>query len=216
MDTDADTDAIVGIQDMGAAGLTSSSFEMAGRGGTGISMHLDRVPMRESGMTPYEIMLSESQERMLIVAKRGREDDVVRIFEKWDLNAAVIGEVSDDGFVRLFWHGEEAGTIPVDPISTEAPVYQRPMRAMERPPQPERERVADQELTDDLLRMLASPDHCSKHWIYEQYDTTVRTNTVAGPEVRDAAVVRIKGTGRALAMTSAVNPLYCYYEPTEG
>src|ERR1051326_3840486 len=110
---------------MGAAGLTSSSFEMAGRGGTGISMHLDRVPMRESGMTPYEIMLSESLERMLIVAKRGREDDVVRIFEKWDLNAAVIGEVTDDGFVRLFWHGEEVGTIPVDPISTEAPVYRR-------------------------------------------------------------------------------------------
>src|SRR5438445_1319823 len=147
-----DTDAIVGIQDMGAAGLTSSSFEMAGRAGTGIRMHLDRVPVRESGMTPYEIMLSESQERMLIVAKRGREADVVRIFEKWDLNAAVIGEVSDDGLVRLFWEGEEVGTIPVDPISTEAPVYQRPMRAMERPPQPKRERVADQELTDDLLR----------------------------------------------------------------
>jgi phosphoribosylformylglycinamidine synthase len=167
-------------------------------------------------MTPYEIMLSESQERMLIVAKRGREADVVRIFEKWDLNAAVIGEVSDDGFVRLFWHGEEAGTIPVDPISTEAPVYQRPMRAMERPPQPQRERVADQELTDDLLRMLASPDHCSKHWIYEQYDTTVRTNTIAGPEVRDAAIVRVKGTGRALAITSDVNPLYCFHDPYEG
>ncbi|HEY2093641.1 MAG TPA: phosphoribosylformylglycinamidine synthase subunit PurL [Thermoanaerobaculia bacterium] len=211
-----DGDSIVGIQDMGAAGLTSSSFEMAGRAGTGIRMHLDRVPVRESGMTPYEIMLSESQERMLIVAKRGREADVVRIFEKWDLNAAVIGEVSDDGFVRLFWDGEEVGTIPVDPISTEAPVYERPMREMERPPQPQRERVADQELTDDLLRMLASPDFCSKHWIYEQYDSTVRTNTVAGPEVRDAAIVRIKGTGRALAMTSDVNPLYCYYDPYEG
>jgi phosphoribosylformylglycinamidine synthase len=211
-----DGDSIVGIQDMGAAGLTSSSFEMAGRAGTGIRMHLDRVPVRESGMTPYEIMLSESQERMLIVAKRGREADIVRIFEKWDLNAAVIGEVSDDGFVRLFWDGEEVGTIPVDPISTEAPVYERPMRQMERPPQPRRERVADQELTDDLLRMLASPDFCSKRWIYEQYDSTVRTNTVAGPEVRDAAIVRIKGTGRALAMTSDVNPLYCYYDPYEG
>ena len=211
-----DGDSIVGIQDMGAAGLTSSSFEMAGRAGTGIRMHLDRVPVRESGMTPYEIMLSESQERMLIVAKRGREADVVRIFEKWDLNAAVIGEVSDDGFVRLFWDGEEVGTIPVDPISTEAPVYERPMREMERPAQPERARVADQELTDDLLRMLASPDFCSKHWIYEQYDSTVRTNTVAGPEVRDAAIVRIKGTGRALAITSDVNPQYCYYDPYEG
>src|ERR1043166_324696 len=113
MDTDADADFIVGIQDMGAAGLTSSSFEMAGRAGTGIRMFLDRVPVRESGMTPYEIMLSESQERMLIVAKRGRESEVVRIFEKWDLNAAVIGEVSDDGFVRLFWGGEEGGRLRV-------------------------------------------------------------------------------------------------------
>src|SRR5438128_3095276 len=123
-----DSDAIVGIQDMGAAGLTSSSFEMAGRAGTGIRLALDNVPVRESGMTPYEIMLSESQERMLIVAKRGHEHDVVRIFEKWDLNASVIGEVTDDGFVRVFWHGEEVATIPVGPISTEAPVYERPMQ----------------------------------------------------------------------------------------
>src|SRR5213592_930747 len=114
-----ESDAIVGIQDMGAAGLTSSSFEMAGRAGTGVRMNLDRVPVRESGMTPYEIMLSESQERMLIVAKRGREDEVVRTFEKWDLNAAVVGEVTDDGFVRLIWHGDEVAAIPVDPISTE-------------------------------------------------------------------------------------------------
>src|ERR1700741_234901 len=116
-----DSDAVVGIQDMGAAGLTSSAFEMAGRAGTGIRMHLDRVPVRESGMTPYEIMLSESQERMLIVAKQGREAEIIRTFEKWDLNAAVVGEVTDDGFVRLFWHGEIAAAIPVDPISTEAP-----------------------------------------------------------------------------------------------
>jgi len=212
-----DTDAIVGIQDMGAAGLTSSSFEMAGRGGTGIRMHLDRVPMRESGMTPYEIMLSESQERMLIVAKRGREQDVVRIFEKWDLNAAVIGEVTDDGFVRLFWHGEEVGTIPVDPISTEAPVYRRPMAEPKtKPAIPERQRVDDQDLTMELLRRVASPNLCSKHWIYEQYDTTVRTNTIAGPEQRDAAIIRVKGTGRALAITSDVNPLYCYLDPYEG
>src|SRR5437016_10042906 len=147
-----ESDAVVGIQDMGAAGLTSSSFEMAGRAGTGIRMHLDRVPVRESGMTPYEIMLSESQERMLIVAKRGRESDVVRIFEKWDLNAAVIGEVTDDGFVRLFWHGEEAGAIPVDPISTEAPVYRRPMSQPSRvlPEKVERERVTEGDFTRDL------------------------------------------------------------------
>jgi phosphoribosylformylglycinamidine synthase subunit PurL len=213
-----DTDAIVGIQDMGAAGLTSSSFEMAGRAGTGIRMHLDRVPVRESGMTPYEIMLSESQERMLIVAKRGREADVVRIFEKWDLNAAVIGEVTDDGYVRLFWHGEEMGAIPVDPISTEAPVYRRPMSKPSRvlPEKVARERVTEGDFTRDLQRLIASPNLCSKHWIYEQYDTTVRTNTIARPEQRDAAIVRVKGTGRALAMTSDVNPVYCFLDPYEG
>ena len=215
-----DTDAIVGIQDMGAAGLTSSSFEMAGRAGTGIRMNLDRVPVRESGMTPYEIMLSESQERMLIVAKRGREQDVVRIFEKWDLNAAVIGEVTDDGFVRLFWHDKEVAKIPVEPISTEAPVYNRPM---EKPkwidnvaPSMKRARVADADITNTLLRLIASPNLCSKRWIVEQYDTTVRTNTIAGPEHRDAAIIRVKGTGRALALTSDVNPVYCFLDPYEG
>jgi phosphoribosylformylglycinamidine synthase II len=215
-----DSDAVVGIQDMGAAGLTSSSFEMAGRAGTGIRMHLDRVPVRESGMTPYEIMLSESQERMLIVAKQGREQEVIRTFEKWDLNAAVVGEVTDDGFVRLSWHGEEAAAIPVDPISTEAPVYERPMA---RPAYLDdvasvlpREAEIDGEQTDTLLRLLATPNLSSKHWIFEQYDTTVRTNTIAGPEKRDAAVVRVKETGRALAMTSDVNPVYCYLDPYEG
>jgi phosphoribosylformylglycinamidine synthase len=214
-----DGDAVVGIQDMGAAGLTSSSFEMAGRAGTGVRMHLDRVPMRESGMTPYEIMLSESQERMLIVAKQGREADVVHVFEKWDLNAAVVGEVTDDGFVRLFWHGEEAAAIPVEPVSTEAPVYERPMR---RPSSADafvdvidRPRL-DGDLTLTLQRLLATPNLCSKHWIYEQYDTTVRTNTIAGPEHRDAAIVRVKGTGRALAITTDVNPVYCLIDPYEG
>jgi len=215
-----DTDAVVGIQDMGAAGLTSSSFEMAGRAGTGIRMYLDRVPVRESGMTPYEIMLSESQERMLIVAKRGREDDVVRIFTKWDLNAAVIGEVTDDGFVRLLFRDKEVATIPVEPISTEAPVYNRPM---ERPkwlddvaPSLRRERVADGDQTTTVLRLVASPNLCSKRWIVEQYDSTVRTNTIARPEQRDAAIVRVKETGRALALTSDVNPVYCYLDPYEG
>src|SRR4051794_3953097 len=213
-----ETDAIVGIQDMGAAGLTSSSFEMAGRAGTGVRMYLDRVPVRESGMTPYEIMLSESQERMLIVAKRGREDEVVRVFEKWDLNAAVVGEVTDDGFVRLFWGEDEVGAIPVEPISTEAPVYSRPTI----PPSHtiaetlDRQRVDDADFTETLMRLVASPNLCSKHWIYEQYHTTVRTNTLASPEQRDAAIVRVKGTGRALAMTSDVNPLYCFLDPYEG
>jgi phosphoribosylformylglycinamidine synthase II len=213
-----DTDTIVGIQDMGAAGLTSSSFEMAGRAGTGIRMDLDRVPVREAGMTPYEIMLSESQERMLIVAKRGREEEVIRVFEKWDLNAAVVGEVTDDGFVRVFWHGAEAATIPVEPISTEAPVYTRPMSppAQTYPTAVERQRVDDADISDTLLRLVASPNLCSKHWIYEQYDTTVRTNTLAGPERRDASIVRVKGTGRALAITSDVNPVYCFLDPYEG
>ena len=210
------TDAIVGIQDMGAAGLTSSSFEMAGRAGTGVRLDLDRVPVRESGMTPYEIMLSESQERMLIVAKRGREDEVVRVFEKWDLNAAIVGEVTDDGRVRIFWQGEETASIPVEPISTEAPVYQRPLSPRALPPPLSRPPVPDSDLTDDLLHLLASPNLCSKHWIYEQYDTTVRTNTIAKPERRDAAIVRVKGNGRALALTSDVNPLYCFLDPYEG
>jgi phosphoribosylformylglycinamidine synthase len=191
---------------------------MAGRAGTGVRMVLDRVPVRESGMTPYEIMLSESQERMLIVASRGREEEVIRIFEKWDLNAAVIGEVTGDGFVRLFWNGEEAAAIPVDPISTEAPMYDRPLAAPSRTiaPRLERPAVDDRDITEDLFRLLASPSLCSKHWIYEQYDTTVRTNTIAGPEQRDAAIVRVKGTGRALAMTSDVNPVYCFLDPYQG
>ncbi|HEY6843666.1 MAG TPA: phosphoribosylformylglycinamidine synthase subunit PurL [Thermoanaerobaculia bacterium] len=211
--------AIVGIQDMGAAGLTSSSFEMAGRAGTGIRLVLDNVPVRESGMTPYEIMLSESQERMLIVAKRGREHEVVRIFEKWDLNASVIGEVTDDGFVRIFWHGEEAAKIPVDPIATQAPVYNRPVGTNPHPSLRDtlsRSRERDDDQTDTLLRLIASPNLCSKHWIFEQYDTTVRTNTIARPEQRDAAIVRVKGNGRALAITSDVNPVYCYLDPFEG
>src|SRR5438105_2601520 len=217
-----DTDAVVGIQDMGAAGLTSSSFEMAGRAGTGIRLNLDKVPVRESGLTPYEIMLSESQERMLIVAKRGREGDVVRIFEKWDLNAAIVGEVTDDGFVRVFWHGEPVAAIPVDPISTEAPVYERAMKAPSGGQRPSavldsRGRLSSTtDVTETFLRLVASPNLCSKHWIYEQYDTTVRTNTIAKPERRDAAIVRVKGTGRALAMTSDVNPIYCYLDPYEG
>jgi phosphoribosylformylglycinamidine synthase len=156
---------------------------------------------------------------MLIVAKKGREGEVIRVFERWDLNAAVVGEVTDDGFVRLFWHGEEAAKIPVDPISTEAPVYERPMARPAYVDQiaPGLQRARDDgDQTETLLLLIASPNLCSKHWITEQYDTTVRTNTVAGPEKRDAAVVRIKETGRALAMTSDVNPMYCYLDPYEG
>jgi phosphoribosylformylglycinamidine synthase len=211
-----DSDAVVGIQDMGAAGLTSSSFEMAGRAGTGIRLNLDRVPVRESGMTPYEIMLSESQERMLIVAKRGREDEVIRIFEKWDLNAAVVGEVMDTGFVGVYWEEVPVAMIPVDPVSTQAPVYDRPIEKQHIDFQPSIRRDELPDYTDSLLRLLATPNLSSKHWIFEQYDTTVRTNTIAGPEKRDAAIIRIKETGRALAITSDVNPIYCSLDPYEG
>ncbi|HVT43074.1 MAG TPA: phosphoribosylformylglycinamidine synthase subunit PurL [Thermoanaerobaculia bacterium] len=215
-----ESDAIIGIQDMGAAGLTSSSFEMAGRAGTGVRLDLDRVPLRESEMTPYEIMLSESQERMLIVARRGHEDNVIRTFEKWDLNVAVIGEVTGDGMVTLVWRGEVVAEIPVEPISTEAPLYERPV---EKPAYIERladrwdrSPAEDQDMTETLLRLLASPNLCSKRWIWEQYDRTVRTNTLAGPEEADAAIVRIKETGIALAITSDVNPVYCFLDPFEG
>ncbi|HXI13835.1 MAG TPA: phosphoribosylformylglycinamidine synthase subunit PurL [Thermoanaerobaculia bacterium] len=213
-------DSIVGIQDMGAAGLTSSSFEMAGRAGTGIRMDLDRVPMRETGMTPYEIMLSESQERMLIVARKGREQDVLAIFERWDLDAAVIGEVTDDATVRLFWNGKEVAAIPVEPIATEAPLYDRPIAKPawydSMPARVERPRENDRDCTEELRTLLTSPNLSSKRWIYEQYDTTVRTNTLAGPERSDAAVIRVKGTGRALAISSDVNPSYCELDPYEG
>ncbi|HVR44999.1 MAG TPA: phosphoribosylformylglycinamidine synthase subunit PurL [Thermoanaerobaculia bacterium] len=215
-----ESDAIVGIQDMGAAGLTSSSFEMAGRAGTGIRLDLDTVPMRESGMTPYELMLSESQERMLIVAKKGREREVLEVFAKWDLDAAVIGEVTDDGHATLRWHGEEVARIPVGPISTEAPVYERPMARPPRldslPGRLDRPAGDDADLTGPLFRLLASPNLCSKEWIWQQYDTSVRTNTVAKPERSDAAVIRIKGTRRGLALTSDVNPVYCSLDPYEG
>ena len=215
-----ETDAIVGIQDMGAAGLTSSSFEMAGRAGNGIRLNLDRVPTRERGMTPYEIMLSESQERMLMVARRGREDEVLAIFRKWELDAAVIGEVSGDGVERIFWHGQEVAAIPVEPISTEAPVYERPLSKpaylQSIAPKLERTQSPDRDLTDTLLQLLASPNLCSKRWIYEQYDTSVRTNTVAGPERADAAILRVKDSSLMLTIKSDVNPTYCYLDPYEG
>ncbi|MBW3564568.1 MAG: phosphoribosylformylglycinamidine synthase subunit PurL [Acidobacteria bacterium] len=213
------TDAIVGIQDMGAAGLTSSSFEMAGRAGTGIRLDLDRVPMREEGMTPYELMLSESQERMLIVAGKGREAEVLEVFARWELDAAVIGEVTDDEMVRLYWFGELAGEIPVQPISSQAPVYERPIQrpagADDLPPTWSTDQI-EEDATRLLLRLLASPNLCSRRWIYEQYDTSVRTNTIYGPERSDAAIIRIKENGRALALTADVNPVYCALDPYEG
>ena len=215
-------DAIVGIQDMGAAGLTSSSFEMAGRAGTGIDLDLDKVPARESGMTPYEFMLSESQERMLLVAKQGREDEVRRIFEKWDLHAEVVGHMTDDGNIVVRHGGRVVAELPVKPLADEAPVYERPaarpdwqdeIQQLELAEVPEPEAG---ECGAMLERMLAGANLCSREWVYTQYDSTVRTNTMIEPGPADAGVVRIKGTQRALAVASDCNSRYCMLDPFEG
>ncbi len=212
------TDYVVGIQDMGAAGLTSSSMEMAGRGGTGIDMHLDRVPMREEGMTPYELMLSESQERMLLVARLGCEEKVKDIFRKWDLDCVAIGEVTDTGRARLFWHGEQVADLPVAPLADDAPRYDRPAQ---RPAYVDELRRLDiaalplPDLSDAFRKVLGSVNVASKEWIYRQYDYQVQTNTVAGPG-GDAALVRIKGTTKAVALSSGCNGRYCYLNPRRG
>ncbi len=209
------TGAIVGIQDMGAAGLTCSTCEMGSRGGVGIDIELDRVPQRESGMTPYEIMLSESQERMLLVADKGREDEVFRVFKKWGLEAAEVGVVTADGKLRVRQHGEVVAEIPNRELADEAPLYDRPhtqplRRApMSAPPLPKPDVQAA------LPALLASGDICSKRWIWEQYDYQVRTNTVAGPGA-EAAIIRIKETGASVAMSLDGNGRYCYLDPREG
>jgi phosphoribosylformylglycinamidine synthase subunit PurL len=209
--------AVVAIQDMGAAGLTSSTFEMAGRGGTGMVLDLDRVPLREPGLTPYEIMLSESQERMVLVARRGREEEVARVFRRWGLEVATIGEVTATGRAELRRHGELVADLPIRPLTEEAPVYRRPaappadLAARQAPP-------ALPALGDPrqaLARLLATPELGSKAWIWHQYDTSVRTGTVVGPG-GDAAVLRLKGTDSGLALTSDVNPVYCALDPRTG
>ncbi|MDQ6663128.1 MAG: phosphoribosylformylglycinamidine synthase subunit PurL, partial [Acidobacteriota bacterium] len=208
------TGAIVGIQDMGAAGLTSSSCEMGSRGGVGIDIDLDRVPQRETGMTAYEMMLSESQERMLLVAEKGREDEVFRVFRKWGLDAVAIGEVTPDGLLRVRHKGETVAEIPNAALADEAPRYDRPFRHVA-PDLPVREVPASADLNADLLALLRSPDICSKRWIWEQYDYMVRTNTIAGPG-GDAAIVRVKETGVSIAMSLDGNGRYCYLSPREG
>ena len=212
-------DYIVGIQDMGAAGLTSSSVEMAGRAGTGIFLDLDKVPLREEGMTPYEIMLSESQERMLIVAKKGFEDRVIEIFKKWDLDAVVIGYVTDDGFLTLKFNGEICAKIPIKYISEEAPVYTRPIK---KPEYIEKVNKLDQsqipepdDYNEVLKKLLGNLNIASKKWIYEQYDHMVRINTVVRPG-SDAAVIRIKGTNKGVAISSDCNSRFCYLNPRLG
>ena len=209
--------AVAGIQDMGAAGLTSSSCEMAARAGTGIELDLTLVPQREVGMTAYEMLLSESQERMLIVAHSGREREVMDIFRKWDLDAVVIGRVRDTGRMQVLHNGEQVADIPVSALTDEAPKYERPMKPAEGPrpkvQSPESEDRVDH--TASLLKLLASGNICSKEWVYRQYDHMVRTNTAILPGA-DAAVIRIKETRRALAMSLDGNGRYCAANPREG
>jgi len=209
------TGAIVGIQDMGAAGLTCSTCEMGSRGGVGIEIELDRAPQRETGMTPYEIMLSESQERMLLVAEKGREHEVFAVYRKWGLEAVEIGVVTDDGKLRVRHHGRIVAEIPNRELADEAPVYHRPYTKPLRTAPMEAPEFHSAGLEHDLLTVLASGDVCSKRWIWEQYDFMVRTNTVAGPGA-DAAIVRIKETGTSVAMSLDGNGRYCYLSPREG
>ncbi len=212
-------DYIVGIQDMGAAGLTSSSFEMAGRSGSGMKMDLDKVPAREENMTPYEFMLSESQERMLICAKKGCEDKIIEIFEKWDLDVAVVGEVSDTGNMELYWHGELVADIPIDPITEEAPILDRPIKRPEYLDKIANTTIDNFEKVDNdeaFDRLFSCVEVVNKAWVYEQYDSMVQTNTVKAPGSMDASVIRVKDNGKAIAMSSDCNPRYCYIDPEGG
>jgi phosphoribosylformylglycinamidine synthase len=216
------TDALVGIQDMGAAGLTCSTTEMGSRGGAGVEIDVSLVPQRETGMTPYEIMLSESQERMLLVVKRGREAEVEKIFDKWDLHAVHIGDVTADGMLRVKNRGQLVADIPNRALTDEAPIYHRPMETPAYLADVQRldlDAVAADstmpEATDALMALLGAPNVASKKWAYRQYDHMVQTNTVNLPGF-GAGVVRIKGTDRALAMSVDGNGRYCYLDPKRG
>jgi phosphoribosylformylglycinamidine synthase subunit PurL len=208
-------DAIVAIQDMGAAGLTSSSVEMAGKGGLGIELNLDRVPVREPQMTPYELMLSESQERMLMVLRPGSEAEARGIFEKWELDFAVIGRVTETGRLVLRMHSEVAADIPIGPLVTEAPVYHRPWRRADPEPELDPAALPERDPLKCLERLLASPALASKRWIWEQYDHLVMGNTVKRPG-GDAAVVRVSAGGKALALATDCTPRYCRADPVRG
>ena len=214
------TDAIVAIQDMGAAGLTSSSVEMASKGGAGIRLDMNKVPCREDGMTPYEMMLSESQERMLMVLKPGREPMAEAIFRKWELDFAVIGEVTDTGHMVLEFDGEVVCDIPLGPLADDAPEYDRPYVSREEyrawaQVKPLADVPESTDIGADLLKLMASPDLASRRWIWEQYDSQVGADTLSRPG-GDAAVVRVHGTRKALAITTDCTPRYCYADPYEG
>lgn len=210
------TDAIVAIQDMGAAGLTSSSVEMASKGGVGVELDLDLVPARETAMTAYELMLSESQERMLMVLKPNSEEMARAIFDKWELDFAIIGKITDTGNLLLKMHGETKADIPVDPLVENAPEYDRPWeRTPEAPRIQAKELSPPKDLADVLLKLVSTPDTASKRWVWEQYDHMVMADTVAGPG-GDSAVVRIHGTNRGLAVTTDCTPRYCVAAPETG
>jgi len=211
------TGAVVGIQDMGAAGLTCSTSEMGARAGTGMDVDIARVPKREAGMTAYEVMLSESQERMLLVVARGREEEVLRVFEKWDLHAEAIGTVTAERRLRIYDEGRLVADVPNEALTDGAPVYDRPWVDSENPAASEDvlALAPPADLGDALLRVLGSPSIADKRWVYRQYDSTVRTNTLVGPG-SDAAVVRVKGTRKALAMSLDGNGRYCWLDPFEG
>jgi phosphoribosylformylglycinamidine synthase subunit PurL len=214
------TGAIIGIQDMGAAGLTCSTCEMGGRGHVGIEIELDHVPQRETGMTPYEIMLSESQERMLLVAQKGREEEVFRVFQKWGLDAVEVGRVTNDAKLRVLEHSKLVAEIPNQALTDDAPLYKRPLERWE--PPVEREKPTHiqlseaGDLTADFKLLLASPNICGKRYIWQQYDSMVQTNTVEGPGAGDAGVIRIKGSQRGLAMALDGNGRWCYLDPRLG
>jgi len=208
------TDAIIAIQDMGAAGLTSSSAEMADKGGSGIELDLDRVPQREANMTAYDMMLSESQERMLAVLKPGREAEAEKIFRKWELDFAVIGVTTDTGRLVVKHKGENVADMPVTALSDAAPVYQRPF-TRRAPAVGAPSFDSARPVMDSLVKLLGSPDLCSRRWIWEQYDTSVMADTLQCPG-GDAAVVRVHGTHKGLAITTDVTPRYCKADPFEG
>ena len=209
------TDAIVAIQDMGAAGLTSSSVEMAGKGGVGIELDLDHCPQRESEMTAYEMMLSESQERMLMVLRPDRQDVARAIFEKWELDFAVIGHLTDTGHIVVKHGGRVEADIPLDPLAEQAPLYHRPTA-----PTPKRAALGDVAdpigIGPALLKLIACPDLCSRAWVWNQYDSTIGGQTVRRPGDADAAIVRIEDHDLALAMTTDCTPRYCQADPAEG
>ena len=214
------TGAIVGIQDMGAAGLTCSTCEMGARGKVGLEIELDHVPQRETGMSAYEIMLSESQERMLLVAEKGREQEVFRVFEKWGLDAVEVGHVTQDNVMRVRQHGELVAEIPNEALTDDAPLYKRPLERWEPPVEREMpstiQLIETGDLTNNFKHLLGSPNICGKRWVWQQYDHMVQTNTVEAPGAGDAGVIRIKGTQRGLAMALDGNGRWCYLDPRLG